>query len=51
MQSIELNEKWLIRYENLQVGSEMASIVSRKETGWLFADLPCDVHMPLIEAK
>lgn len=31
------------------MGPEMAPAVINRYDGWMSADLPCDVHMPLIE--
>ena len=50
MAALFLNDGWYIRHEELSYGTEMASWIERKEDGWLLADLPCDVHTPLIAA-
>lgn len=57
---ISLDKNWELRDAPLTWGiGEAAQILNRKDsiletgggtgTGWLKADLPCDVHMPLIE--
>lgn len=50
MRQLALNDDWFVRYEELHAGPEKASEVMRKEGGWLRASIPCDIHMPLIEA-
>ncbi|MFC3798893.1 glycoside hydrolase family 2 protein [Cohnella sp. GCM10012308] len=45
-----LNQDWFVRYEELHRGPEHASEVMRQTEGWLGTQVPCDVHMPLIEA-
>jgi beta-mannosidase len=44
-----LDTGWLLRGEDLTWGIDMAPIVLSKTEGWLATELPCDVHMPLIE--
>jgi beta-mannosidase len=57
---VSLNNNWALRDAPLTWGvGEAAQILSRNDsmletgggtgTGWLKTDLPCDVHMPLIE--
>ena len=49
MCKIDLNEGWFLRYEELYLGPESFQIISNRENDWIAVDLPCDVHMPLIE--
>lgn len=49
MLKINLNKEWKLTYENLSWGPEMAPAVLDKKTEWIVCDVPCDVHMPLIE--
>lgn len=49
MRLINLNKGWKVRSEGLDHGVEMAGAVNCRDEGWMEADLPCDVHMPLIE--
>lgn len=49
MSRISLDRNWQLRSEELELGPDMATVVLNREDGWLSADLPCDIHMPLIE--
>ena len=49
MNKISLNTGWSVRYEGLECGYEMNLDILCKNEGWLQADLPCDIHIPLIE--
>lgn len=49
MVSIKLNNDWKMRATPLSWGPEMRSKVDMSSDGWLEINLPCDVHMPLIE--
>lgn len=49
MSKIELNQGWLLRNEELGMGTERAADVLNRKEGWLETNLPCDVHMPLLE--
>lgn len=49
MYKLDLNHDWMLRGEGLHWGPEMLPAVMSKEDGWMCADLPCDIHMPLIE--
>lgn len=49
MSIVFLNRNWAVRSEELDCGPEMASVVLDREDGWINADLPCDIHTPLIE--
>jgi len=49
MYRLALNNNWMLRGEGLHWGPEMLPAVMCRENGWMSADLPCDVHMPLIE--
>lgn len=44
-----LNEEWQLTWEALSWDKEYASLILAKQTDWLLTQLPCDVHMPLIE--
>lgn len=46
---INLSEDWAIRYEKLGWGPEMAPAVLNRSEGWMKGNLPCDIHMPLLE--
>ena len=50
MAEINLRKQWLVREAPLEYGPEMAPRVQGFKDGWMTADLPCDVHMPLMEA-
>lgn len=51
MKRISLNKGWSLKEAPLNYGKEMAGYVSGQQDGW-YNDLklPCDVHMPLIDA-
>jgi beta-mannosidase len=49
MKVIDLNKGWNLRYENLSWGMEKAPVVLAQSDGWMQCDVPCDVHIPLIE--
>lgn len=49
MCKIDLNCDWKVRSEELAWGPEMSYAVLARKDGWINAELPCDVHMPLIE--
>ena len=51
MNKQNLNENWKLRYENLEYDASMCNYISQKENGWYDTNLPCDVHIPLIEKK
>jgi beta-mannosidase len=46
---INLNKGWELASYPLEYKKEMVQEVLKNKEGWLKADLPCDVHMPLIE--
>lgn len=48
MYTIDLNNGWMLRHEELCWGITMSQAVLDRMDGWITADLPCDVHMPLI---
>jgi len=50
MKRMNLSENWQVTYGELHWGGEMVPAILEKEEGWLPARLPCDIHMPLIEA-
>ena len=51
MKRINLNKGWWLREAPLNWGKDMAGHVSGQQHGWYKdLELPCDVHMPLIEA-
>ena len=45
----DLNKGWQLLEQGLECGPEMHASVWRKTEGWMAADLPCDIHTPLIE--
>jgi beta-mannosidase len=47
---LELNAGWQLRPEALDCGPEQHARVMEHRSGWLPADLPCDVRQPLIAA-
>ena len=49
MNRIDLNKGWNLTYENLSWGPEMLPAVLEKTEGWMECNVPCDVHVPLIE--
>jgi beta-mannosidase len=49
--NLDLNKNWQIRYESLQTDKQMNSLIEKKDDGWMIHDLPCDVHLPLIENR
>jgi beta-mannosidase len=46
---VNLNDGWEVLHKPLAWGVEKAERVLEESAGWLKADLPCDIHMPLIE--
>lgn len=46
---LDLSTEWDVRFEGLAVGPDQHMLVMRQTAGWLQADLPCDVRMPLLE--
>lgn len=44
-----LNDGWQLRSEELFIGPEMNVQVSGRAEGWMDVNVPCDVHVPLIE--
>lgn len=48
MKSLLLNEGWCLTSENLSCGPGEAAVVLFKSEGWMKCDIPCDVHIPLI---
>ena len=51
MERMELGKDWQLREEALACGRDQHAVVLGRETGWLpVPALPCDVHVPLIEA-
>jgi len=51
MKTISLLKDWRLRDERLSCGPDMAQLVRNKKEGWMqVASLPCDIHVPLIEA-
>jgi beta-mannosidase len=49
MYRIDLNKDWKLRSEELYWGPSFSALVLEKGEGWLSTNLPCDVHVPLIE--
>jgi len=45
----KLNKGWMVKYETLETGPDMAMFLQNSKEGWMVADLPCDVHIPLIQ--
>lgn len=43
-----LNDNWSLTWEPLSCGPDEALRIQDKASDWLNADLPCDIHMPLI---
>jgi len=51
MHVCELGKKWQLRQEELYVDWHSHAAIACSETGWMDVEaLPCDVHVPLIEA-
>ncbi|QJD84888.1 glycoside hydrolase family 2 protein [Cohnella herbarum] len=51
MYTMKLNENWAVRFEELSEGADRHREVALRTEGWMKgASLPCDIHMPLIEA-
>jgi beta-mannosidase len=51
MKRLNLNHGWSMKEAPLSYGKEMAGYISNQLDGWYNEiNLPCDVHMPLIEA-
>lgn len=48
MYNVDLNNDWLLTFEPLASGHEMHCLVERKAETWFKANLPCDIHEPLI---
>lgn len=52
MKRISLNKGWSIKEAPMNYGKEMAGYISNQPDGWYNElKLPCDVHMPLIDAS
>lgn len=49
MYKIDLSTGWQVRGEELWWGPDMSTAVLGRTDGWMDANLPCDIHMPLIE--
>ncbi len=45
---VELTKNWFIKYKDLDYGADKYAEVLDEADGWMRADLPCDVHEPLI---
>lgn len=45
---IDLNKNWLIKYKDIECGADRCTGVLDETDGWMCADLPCDVHEPLV---
>jgi len=51
MKRVSLNTGWSLKEAPLNYGKEMAGFISIQKDGWYNElKLPCDVHMPLIDA-
>jgi beta-mannosidase len=50
MIKMNLNEGWELTYEKLNWGPEMAPAIFAKNEGWMGCDVPCDIHIPLINS-
>jgi len=50
MKTLNLNAAWRLRAEDLALDHRNQASVVQKKDGWLQAELPCDVRMPLIAA-
>ena len=50
MYKMELNEGWKVRFEELTEGADRHLEIAERTEGWMTASLPCDIHMPLLEA-
>jgi len=50
MKTLNLNAAWRLRAEDLALDHRNQASVAQKKDGWLEAELPCDVRMPLIAA-
>ncbi|HEY5586159.1 MAG TPA: sugar-binding domain-containing protein [Ruminiclostridium sp.] len=48
MKILELNKDWKIRWEDLDCSEKSAPLIQQKDDWEMLADLPCDIHMPLI---
>jgi beta-mannosidase len=48
--TLDLNAGWQLRQGTLGCGPERHARVQEQKTGWLPADVPCDVRQPLIAA-
>lgn len=49
MKKVDLNNSWQIRWEDLDCPAKAASIIQQKDDWEMQADLPCDIHMALLE--
>lgn len=45
---INLNKNWSICYADIECGHEAYEKILGKISGWIEADVPCDIHEPLI---
>ena len=51
MKRLELNKGWKVRWEDLDCSEKSAPLIQQKDDWEMLADLPCDIHMPLIRYK
>lgn len=49
MRMVNLNDGWRLRSEGLWVEAGQYAEVLSKTEGWMDVNVPCDVHLPLIE--
>ena len=49
MNRIELDKAWKVRWEDIDCSVKSASIIQQKDDWEMLADLPCDIHMSLIQ--
>lgn len=47
---MDLNRDWQLTYAPLSADASQHVRIGKIDEGWLEAELPCDVHVPLIEA-
>lgn len=49
MYSLNLQEGWMLRHEDLTCDCEMRQEVLDRSDGWMKCNVPCDVYTPLID--
>src|SRR5450756_929724 len=49
MSVLDISQEWQLKSKDIWVTHEKSAIVLAEVEGWMNVDLPCDVHMALID--